>query len=103
MDDQDAIRAHIRGRLTELGLSQRGASIAAGLGETTLRNYLDGMTRSFTVDSVNKLATILKVSPRYLLFGETAEVVDIWDRIPLDRKAQALTVLSTFADEKSRA
>src|SRR5688572_26325712 len=87
------IRERIRARLDELGLSVRGASKAAGLGETTLRNYLDGMTQSLTVETANKLAPILKASAQWILYGESAEVVQIWERIPAVRRPQARAVL----------
>ena len=90
------IRARIRARLKELDLTPRGASLAAGLGETTLRNYLKGMTQSLTVETANKLAPALKASAQWILYGESAEVVQIWERIPADRRPQALTVLETF-------
>ena len=94
------IRERIEQRLAELGLSVRGASLAAGMGETTLRNYLKNMTNSLTVESVEKLAPVLKVSPRWILFGESAEVVNIWDRIPADQQRLALDILTQFAQDK---
>ena len=91
------MRQRIAERLENLGKSTRGASIDAGLGETTLRNYLKGMTQSMTVDNVEKLASVLEVSPRWLMFGEDTEVVNIWDRIPLEQREQAKDILKTFA------
>jgi transcriptional regulator with XRE-family HTH domain len=93
MDARDRIRA----RLDSLGISVRGASIAAGMGETTLRNYLKGMTKSLTVDSLEKLADVLEIAPTSLLYGDSAEVVNIWDRIPEDRRPLARDVLESFA------
>lgn len=101
MDSQDQIRARIQARLDDLSLGAKTASITAGLGETTLRNFMKGMTKSLTVESVEKLAPSLKVSVRWLLFGESAEVVNIWDRIPVDRREQALEVLRTFENRPS--
>lgn len=93
---ENAIRDRIRQRIIELNLSVRGASIAAGLGETTVRNYLDEMTKSMTLATAEKLAPILKVSAQWILFGETSEVVDIWDHIPEGRRELALDVLKSF-------
>jgi transcriptional regulator with XRE-family HTH domain len=95
------VRDRIRSRLADLGLSVKGASVAAGLGETTLRNYLDGMTVSLTVKTANKLAPVLKASAQWILYGETAEVVQIWERIPADRRQQAIDILETFTGEKA--
>lgn len=84
-------------------LSVRGVSLAAGLGETTLRNFLKGMTRSMTLESIEKIADILGVTARYLAYGDDKPVVYIWDRIPDQRRQQALQVLETFTDESKRA
>lgn len=101
------IRERIRQRIEALGLSVRGASLAAGLGETTLRNYLDGMTESMTTRSVEKLAPVLETTSEWILGGEaprqSAQVIDIWDRVPLDRREQVLQILQTFAEDGRRA
>jgi transcriptional regulator with XRE-family HTH domain len=97
MDSEDEIRARISARLAELSLDVKPASVKAGLGETTLRNYLKGMTNSLTFKTVEKLAGALDVTPRWILFGEDSpEIVDIMDRIPGDRRDHALNVLRTF-------
>lgn len=97
----------IRTRIQELidadpALTVRGVSLKAGLGETTLRNFLKGMTLSMTVDNVEKVAAVLGKSARYLLYGDEGEVSYIWDRIPEKKRDQALRVLETFA-ERSKA
>lgn len=92
------MRDRITDRLDKLGLSVRGASVAAGLGETTLRNYLKGMTASLTVETVERLAEVLECSVQWLMSGTDAQkVVSIFDRIPEDQRDQALRVLETFA------
>lgn len=96
----------IRTRIQELidadpALTVRGVSLKAGLGETTLRNFLKGMTLSMTVDNVEKVAAVLGKTSRYLLYGEEGEVSYIWDRIPERRRQQALKVLETFAQTGS--
>lgn len=98
MDDHAQIRRRIRDRIDELDLKVRGVSIAAGLGETTLRNYLKGMTASVTLDTLARLAKELKVSDRWLLYGENAEVSSIFDAIPAERRDHALDILKTFVD-----
>jgi transcriptional regulator with XRE-family HTH domain len=91
------MRDRINERLEKTGLSVRGASIAAGLGETTLRNYLKGMTASLTVESAERLAAVLDCSATWLMTGtEPQKVVSIFDRIPEADRAQALRVLESF-------
>lgn len=100
MDMRERIIALIEADPT---LSVRGVSIAAGLGETTLRNFLKGMTRSMTLESIEKIADILGVSSRYIAYGDNEPVTYIWDRIPSARRQQALQVLETFVDESKTA
>lgn len=92
------MRDRIKDRLDQTGLSVRGASVAAGLGETTLRNYLKGMTASLTVETAERLAEVLECSATWLMTGtDPQKVVLIFDRIPEADRAQALRVLETFA------
>lgn len=101
MDIHDEIRQRIREKLEEHSLSVRGAALAASLGETTLRNFLDGMTQSLTVETVTKLAPVLKASVQWILVGETAEIQDLWDHVPIDQRPLARRVLEPFATRKS--
>lgn len=39
------------------------------MGQTTVRNFLDGMTQSLTLDTVQKLEEPLGVSAEWILFG----------------------------------
>lgn len=96
VDSADQIRERIQAQLDKLGLGVKPASELAGLGETTLRNFMKGMTRSLTVESVGKLAPALGVSSRWILFGETAEIINTWEKIPPERREHALDVLRTF-------
>lgn len=97
MDSQDVIRDRIAKFLKEKGLGVKPASVAAGLGETTLRNFLKGMTASLTVESVAKLADSLGVSSRWILYGDTAKVADLVERIDAKLMPQAIAVLEAFA------
>lgn len=69
--DQDAIRARLRQRFDHLGLSVTGVWLKRdhGIGQTTIRNFLDGDTKSLTVDTVSRLAEPLKTSEDWILFG----------------------------------
>lgn len=102
MNEQDEIRRRIRDRLNKLGLSVNGASRSAGLGQTTLRNFLNGMNDSLTAKTINKLAPVLKVSARWLFSGgeleseEMGKVVELWSRMPLDQRQQAIKILEAL-------
>lgn len=101
MDFQDAIRKRIAGRSEEMGLPRTGKIYTeAGLGSTTIRNFIDRMTRSLTVDTAEKLAPVLKVSAQWILYGETAEIVALWERVPVDRRPMAKDILERIADEE---
>ena len=75
MIDHDEIRARLRARFKDLGLSATGKWLKdCGIGQTTVRNFLDGMTQSLTVDTVVKLAPALKTSEKWILFGDSQDV-----------------------------
>lgn len=100
VDEQDAIRARIEERIKALDLSVTAAAEQSGLGKTTVRNFLKGMTRSFTVGTAHKLAPTLKVSPQWLLYGEDgAEIIGIYSRVPPSRRSLAKKVLLSLTDE----
>ena len=96
------MRERIEQRLGALGKSVRGASLEAGLGETTLRNYLKGMTNSMTVDNVEKLAPVLDASVRWLMFGDEAEIINLWERIPIRDRDLARDMLETIISRKAK-
>lgn len=84
----DAIKDRIRARLDELGLSMKGASQEAGLGETAIRDLLRNENQSPRTDTLEKLAPVLKTTVDWLVSGDNAEsdpgiaeVVDIWGRL----------------------
>jgi len=103
------MRERIEMVLREKGRSVRGTSIAAGMGETTLRNYLKGMTQSLTIDSAEKLAAEMGVSAHWLIFGEepkteqppeTAEVIRFMSFMDLGRRQTARDIIKRLADEE---
>ena len=75
--DQDAIRARLRQRFDELSLSVTGVWLKRdhGIGQTTIRNFLDGSTQSLTVDTVSKLAGPLKTTEDWILFGSREHAI----------------------------
>ena len=85
-------------------MTVRSVSLAAGFSDSMVHKFLTGQTQSMTLDNVNKLAAALGVNPRWLAYGDGPRVLPdnvayIYDHIPLERRAQALKVLETFADE----
>lgn len=98
------IRARINQLLQENPhLSVRRVSLDAGLSDSMLHKYLTGQTASMTVANLEKLASALGVSSRWLIFGDTPreddpELALIWGHIPAAKRAQALKVLEAFAD-----
>lgn len=93
------IRDRIRSRLKDLAISQRRASLEAGLSETALRKFLIGEVQSMSSDNMDAVARILKVSPTWLRYGISAEIIDIWERIPEGNRPQAEAVLRALAGE----
>lgn len=63
------IAERIQQRLEALGLSVRGASLAAGGSESTIRNILDGRSENPRGDTLRKLAPVLGVTEQWLLTG----------------------------------
>lgn len=56
--------------MEELGLPLTGKWLKEhGIGQTTIRNFLEGMNASTTVETISKLADPLKTSERWLIFG----------------------------------
>lgn len=75
--DHDAIRARLSARFKQLKLSRTGVWLkASGIGQTTVRNFLDGTNQSLTVDTVSKLAAPLGTTERWILFGGEAAISD---------------------------
>lgn len=79
-------------------MSATAASKKAGMSDTTLTKFLNGHTRSITIENLERLAGVLGVSLRYIMFGEPAgdNVVSIWDRIPERDRPKAVAVLEAF-------
>lgn len=61
--------------MAELGLPLTGTWLKDhGVGQTTVRNFLAGMSQSLTVETVAKLAEPLKTTERWIIFGGDAPV-----------------------------
>lgn len=92
-----SIGARVQKRLEELGMARRAASEAAKLNETFIRDLVDGRTKNPRVDSLAKLAVVLKTNVEWLRTGKgdpdakedphTAEIIGIIPRLkPDDRE-----------------
>lgn len=74
-------------------------SIRAGLSDSAVHKYCTGRTQSMTTDNLQKVAIAAGVSLRWLLFGEEeSSVVNLFERIPVDRRQQAIELLEAMAD-----
>lgn len=106
------IRERIRQALAaKPDLTVRGASIAAGMSDSTLNKFLNpekaGGINSLMLDKLEKLADVLEVNPRWLIFGDKPrkrdpKIVNIWDKINERDRAQALRVLESFVEDQER-
>lgn len=79
----------IKERIAELGLSMAGVSEAMGRGESFVRDIIRQKSGSPSAANLAALANELKTTPEWLLTGkgpddvsESAEVINIWSRIP---------------------
>jgi transcriptional regulator with XRE-family HTH domain len=78
------IRGRIRELLNDRGVSVRGASIDAGLGQTYLRDLLDIEDRSPRLSSLEKLADYFGVSLEYIIFGTRLRdqaAAELWSQL----------------------
>lgn len=88
------------------------AADALGVPRSTYIGHENGH-RGFPASRAPQYARKFKVSEEWLLFGKgnsalvdvdqnDAEVVDIWDHIPFERRSQALEILRTFAEQQAK-
>jgi transcriptional regulator with XRE-family HTH domain len=94
--------ADVKQRIRELieardDLSPRNVALKAGLSDSLVHKFLTKESQSMTVRNLEKIADAMGVSLRWVLFGDEAEVVDIWDRIPVEQRPHARNILETFA------
>lgn len=99
MDIRERIKAVID---REPDMTVRSVSLAAGLSDSALHKFLTGATDSITLKTVDKLADALGVDPVWLAYGEgdpdlAADVGRLMERIPENRRSEALAILEVFA------
>lgn len=94
------LRARIQAEIDKHeGMTVRSLSLAAGLSDSALHKFMTGKTKSLTTDNLEKIAEALGLSVRELWWGNgDGKVTYIFDHIPDERRAQALTILESFAD-----
>lgn len=66
---KEHVLQRIKARLAELGLSPNAASVSAGLSREMIRKMGTGNSTSVMLDTVERLAPVLKTSPAWLAFG----------------------------------
>ena len=65
-----SLASRIKERLEKLGKSERKASLEAGLSDSFLRNIREGKSLSPRIDTLEKIADILKTNAQWLMSGE---------------------------------
>jgi len=65
-----SLATRIQARLQQLGLSERQASLKAGLSDSYLRNIREGKSTAPRIDTLEKIALVLKTTPNWLITGE---------------------------------
>lgn len=85
------------------GLTQQalGDKLEPPASAGTISAYESGK-REVSMERLRQIAEALETTPGSIIDGPPrpvvpAEVINIWDRIPLDRRSQAREVLKTFA------
>lgn len=76
MNESDEIRERITERLGAVDLTIQGASLKAGLGQTTLRDFMVGRSQSITLGTLSKLADALQTTVEYLHSGTGTPAAD---------------------------
>lgn len=64
------LASRIKERLEKLGLSERKASLEAGLSDSFLRNIREGKSLSPRIDTLEKIAEILQTNAQWLISGQ---------------------------------
>ena len=98
------MRDRIRSRLSELNITVNAAQDRIGKSSDFLKQYLMGRSKGMNTENLIKLAAALETTPEWLLDGrggkeatrDSAEVVNIWDRIPDANRAAAKRMLESL-------
>jgi len=88
-DKNKSLAQRIAQRLQKLGLSERQASLKAGLSDSYLRNIREGKSTAPRIDTLEKIAQILETTSSWLISGEGPE-------------SQAENMMSSLAESEVR-
>jgi len=69
----ESLSDRIGQRLQKLGLSERQASLRAGLSDSYLRNIREGKSTAPRIDTLKKIALVLETTPDWLISGKQGE------------------------------
>jgi len=67
----------IQQQLQKIGLSERQASLQAGLSDSYLRNIREGKSSAPRIDTLEKIAHVLGTTPAWLIYGEELQSVPV--------------------------
>ena len=96
----DAQSGHLREWRTFRGFSQEklAEELGTSVGQVSM---LENGKRGLTLKWLERIAPILDTTPGRILDTDPtemgAEIIDIWDHIPMERREQAKDILKTFA------
>jgi len=74
---QANLAGRIGQRLQQLGLSERQASLKAGLSDSYLRNIREGKSTAPRIDTLEKIAHVLQTTSTWLISGEGVGMSDV--------------------------
>jgi transcriptional regulator with XRE-family HTH domain len=106
---EQGIRDRIRERMEGLGLSMREVSLAAGLSDSYVRDYLAGRATLMKAENLLKLAPVLQTTPEWLLSGvgepggadpETAEIISLLPRLSERARASVRELARELAGKR---
>lgn len=110
--DIAGLKQRIRQQLVAHDLSERGASLAAGLSDSYVRNILCGKSQNPTSEKLQKLAAVLHCDYKWLATGAGSPATAIEDpdeeelilsfrSLPESQRKQALAVFRALASSTS--
>jgi SOS-response transcriptional repressor LexA len=85
-NEMSPLAFRIQERCDALGISVRGAAKDAGLGFSTIRNILEGRSKSPRTDTIAKIAPVLKTTEAWLLKGEGDPAPNFKSKNPVETR-----------------
>lgn len=98
------IRARIRQLLEERQIKVQRASLDAGLGQTTLRDFLDNPERAITDRTLTKLADYFGVTLEVLLLDnpfQHSEAARLWNELTSEEQRGVIAYMQTVKDSRT--